>query len=681
MEEFQLEEREERAEAVDSEGVPSVDLSGCKLKKGQMPRVKTLLKKYNNVFSKTPNDRGLKDLVEHRIDTGDARPIKQAARRQPFNYVRSRERRFKTYVANRVNEIRDSSTPELWHHVPGKLNPADLASRGQSVKSFKKSEQWFRGPDFLWQAEGCWPNAEVSALPEDDPEIKQKKLVGVIAVGERPPVVNGRPLVDRLIHRYFSWNKLLRLVAILRKFVGYLKDKSNVRREITTEELKGAELAVIKYVQGSEYAEEIADLQRCGRVKNTSPLKKLRPVLIDGILRVGGRLALAPISEDSKHPIILPKTNRVAEMLVLHFHQDTAHAGQEHVLARLHERFWIPKIRSKVRSMLRSCIGCPKRHAKKMIQVMAKLPDFRLAVYDPPFTRTGTDYFGPMLVKRGRSQVKRWGVLFTCLNTRAVHLEVAESLDTSSFLNALRRFTGRRGQPSDIWSDNGTNFVGRQRELKEALAEWNQHQIDRELLQKGIRWHFQPPVAPYHPGVWECLVRSVKLALTAILGQSLVVDEVLHTALVEVEATLNSRPLCKSSEDPSDDEVPTPNHFLMQRRAVALPPGEFHDTDQLHRKRWRQSQILANHFWKRFIKEYLATLQERSMWQFEQRNLKVRDLVLVADDDKTRGHWPMGLVSAVFPGDDGSVRVVEVKRGENHLKRPVHKLCLLEESD
>ncbi|XP_064632677.1 uncharacterized protein LOC135490994 [Lineus longissimus] len=207
----------------------------------------------------------------------------------PKSYVRSRERRFKTYVANRVGEIRDSSTPEQWHHVPEKkLNLADLASRGQSVKSFKKSEQWFRGPDFLWQAECCWPNAEVSALPEDDPEIKQEKLVGVIAVGDRPQVVNGRPLVDRLIHRYSSWNKLLRLVAILRKFVGYLKDKSKVRREITTEELKGAELAVIKYVQGSEYAEEIADLQRCGRVKNTSPFKKLRPVLIDGILRVGG---------------------------------------------------------------------------------------------------------------------------------------------------------------------------------------------------------------------------------------------------------------------------------------------------------------------------------------------------------------------------------------------------------
>jgi hypothetical protein len=172
--------------------------------------------------------------------------------------------------------------------------------------------------------------------------------------------------------------------------------------------------------------------------------------MVDGVLRVGGRLAKAPISFDSKHPIILPGGHHVSEMVIRHFHQQAAHAGQEHVLGKLREQFWIMKARITVKKILHSCIGCRKRHARLMTQVMAKLPDYRLVVYDPPFTRTGVDYFGPLYTKRGQSTVKRWGVLFTCLNVRAVHLEIAESLDISSFLNVLRRFMGRRGQPEDM---------------------------------------------------------------------------------------------------------------------------------------------------------------------------------------------------------------------------------------
>jgi hypothetical protein len=190
--------------------------------------------------------------------------------------------------------------------------------------------------------------------------------------------------------------------------------------------------------------------------------------------------------------------------------------------------------------------------------------------------------------------------------------------------------------------------------LKEALLEWNQQQITDELAQKWIQWHFQPPTASQMSGVWERLVKSVKSALKALLSQSCVNDDVLATTFVEAERILNSRPLCKVSDVPKDDEVLTPSHFLLQKPCAALPPGTFVDTDKYHRKQWKHGQLLANLFWKRWIQEYLPALQQRAKWRKEARNVKEDDLVFIADDDTPRGQWPMARVTKV-PGHDGQV--------------------------
>ena len=316
-----------------------------------------------------------------------------------------------------------------------------------------------------------------------------------------------------------------------------------------------------------------------------------------------------------------------------------------------------------------------------MEQMMADLPTFRTTAFEPCFTHTGVDLFGPLNAKRGRVVVKRWGVLFTCLNSRAVHLELASSLETDCFINVLRRFISRRGTPKTIHSDNGTNLVGAAREIKEAIAAWNEKQIQDQLLQKGCQWVFQPPKASHASGVWERLIRSTRVALRAILGNSLVDEEVLATVLTEVEAILNSRPLCAASDDPDDQEPLTPNHLLLQKAVHNLPPGSFVKEDLFSRKKWRQAQILADHFWKRWVKEYVLSLQERQKWQRPRRNADVGDLVLLVDDCLPRSQWRMGRVKAVFPSKDGLVRSVEVKTGaSSSLVRPIQKLCLLEES-
>ena len=313
-------------------------------------------------------------------------------------------------------------------------------------------------------------------------------------------------------------------------------------------------------------------------------------------MRVGGRITDAPIAFYAKFPMFVPPKHHVAQLLIASFHQKLLHAGQNHILAHLREKFWIPNGRSPVSKVVRLCMTCQKQRAATMEQMMSALPAFRTTAYEPCFTYTGVEYFGPLNVKKGRSVVKRWGAIFTCMNSRAIHLELATSLEADCFINVFRRFVNRRGPPKFMYSDNGTNFVCPEREIRQAIENWNQCQIRDELLQRGCQWVFQPPTASHASGVWERLIRSTRTALKAILGETLAEEDVPATVLTEVEATLNSRPLCAVSDDPNDLQPLTPNHLLLQRTISGLPPGTFVKDDMLLRKKWRQTQILANHF-------------------------------------------------------------------------------------
>ena len=176
-------------------------------------------------------------------------------------------------------------------------------------------------------------------------------------------------------------------------------------------------------------------------------------------------------------------------------------------MALVRQTFWISRGKSFVRKIINDCLHCKRRRAKPNVPVMASLPKEQLALCEPPFTNTGVDYFGPMNVKRGRVTEKRWGCLFTCLTTRAVHLELAGDLSTDSFIMALRRFRGRRGNPRTIRSDNGTNFVGANRELIEALKSLSEERITGELAQEGITWYFNPPSSPHMGEILESVVK------------------------------------------------------------------------------------------------------------------------------------------------------------------------------
>lgn len=463
---------------------------------------------------------------------------------------------------------------------------------------------------------------------------------------------------------------------------------------ISVEEMHSAEIEVLKYVQSQSFSEELVCLldnesevelkksvrASCARsVKNSSTIAKLDPVLRDGLLCVGGRLRCAPIEQELRLPVILPKKHHVVDLIVRHYHLLSGHSGQEYVPSLIRKSYWIIKGRVTVRRVLSRCFSCRRRQAPSGAQRMADLPAERVTPDKSPFTFVGVDCFGPFWVKRARSQVKRYRVLYTCLATRAIHLEVAQSMDSDSFVNSMRRFIARRGIPEVMRSDNGSNFIGGNKELREAISKCNESQIHEFLLQRNIKWLFNPPSGSHFGGVWERCIRTVRKILVALMKEQPLDDEGLTTLMCEVESVVNGRPITKSSDDPSDSEALTPNHLLLLRSCPKLPPGVFRKEDAYSRRRWRQIQYFADVFWRRWIREYLPQLQERQKWAYPSRNFAVNDIVLVVDDRVSRSSWPLGRITGVrMKSMDGHVRSVTVKTTTSQYERPVDKIVLLE---
>ena len=565
-----------------------------------------------------------------------------------LGYIRNEKARYNTFVANRVALIREYSSPSQWNYVPTHQNPADEASRGLDGDALLECESWRNGLEFLWKSQSEWPPQPDSySIDDTDAEVKQVSC-GATASHQDS-------IFSRFMTYFSDWFRLRRVVAVLRRTVlGWKYSVSGDQKGVdprsvplNASDIKAAEMVVLRWSQQVHYPEEIKSLKAGSRLKQ-GKLARLSPVLVQDVLRVGGRLKNSSVSEDTKFPIIISPESPVAESIIRSIHLQMGHGGREQVLSRLRERYWVVQANALTRRVLSKCVVCRRSFGNSLTQMMADLPSDRVSPDLPPFTNTGVDFFGPFHVKQGRSLVKRYGVLFTCLVTRAVHIEMAVSLDTDAFVNALRRFIARRGQVKSMRSDNGTNFVGAERELREAIRGWNQSKIASFLLQRSIDWTFNTPAASHHGGSWERLIRSTRRILAGLLKEQTLIDDGLRTLLSEVESILNSRPLTRSSSDPNDLICLTPNHLLLLKDQPSLPIGVFVKEDSYVRRRWRQVQYLSDLFWKRWVREYLPFLQEKQKWLFPKRNVQVGDIVLVVDPSAPRGSWPLGKVQAVF---------------------------------
>lgn len=346
------------------------------------------------------------------------------------------------------------------------------------------------------------------------------------------------------------------------------------------------------------------------------------------------------------------------------------------------------KWRNTVRLILHKCVKCHRFNSRAGQQLMANLPEAR-ARPSKVFSHVGVDYAGPFWVKmsngRGSKAYKGYVSLFICMSTKAIHLELVSELTAKAFIAAFKRFTAGRGQVSDLYSDNGTNFVLANKLLNCDVSKRKSEneKICDAIASKNINWHFNPPAAPSFGGLWEAGVRSMKQHLKKTIGEAKLCYEEFITILTQVEACLNSRPLCPVSNDSNDLEVLTPAHFLVGRQLTANPEPSLLNRNENTLGRWQLVQKMTQHFWRRWQDEYLVQLQQRPKWATAKKNVQVGQLVLITNDNQPPTQWPLGRIPSVHPGTDGAVRVVSIKTKSDHIKRPILRISPLpiEEAD
>ncbi|XP_072937318.1 uncharacterized protein [Epargyreus clarus] len=594
---------------------------------------------------------------EHRTEA--ARTIYWTDSMTVVHWVRHDAKRYTPFVAHRLGEISELTQKEEWRWVPTHENVADDATRFTSA-TITAGDRWFRGPDFLRLPEDQWPKEKSE---DEDP---QEEVVLHVAAST--------PNDDEWLPdpaRVSKYETLVRAAARVLAFVDICRRRAT-RMEF--QHIEKAEEALIRRAQRDSFPEELQLLKKEKAITKTSRLFRLDPILEDGILKIRGRIGAATAPTAMKRPVILDGRHHITRLLVQREHCAAGHANRERVTNDLRQRYWIVHLRPTVRAIERDCALCKRRKARPQVPATGDLPRERLEPFKRPFSYCGIDYFGPMVVKVGRRREKRWGALFTCLTTRAVHLEIVPSLSTNSAIMAMRRMAARRGWPRTMYSDNATNFRGADKELRAAYEEWAPALRD-EGLSHRMEWRYIPPGAPNQGGAWERMVRSVKSALTATLNEKVPAEEVLHTLLTEAEYSINARPLTYVSVDPNDPEALTPNHFLLGSSAGLPYTGPCNEAD---RRTWRTSMALADQFWQRWVREYLPTLVPRGDSSGVERRLKSGDVVIIVDHTLPRNVWPMGVVERVYEGPDGGVRVADVRTKTGVFKRPVRKLVVME---
>ena len=315
---------------------------------------------------------------------------------------------------------------------------------------------------------------------------------------------------------------------------------------------------------------------------------------------------------------------------------------------------------------------------------MAPLPAERVQIA-PPFTNIGLDFTGPLYLKvKGTITSKAYVCIFICEDTRAVHLELLNSMTTEDFLQAFRRMANRRGMAKVIHSDNQTTFHKAAKVFKAStqrikLTKIDPNVVEEKLASQGVSWKFITERASHRGGHWERVCRQLKEPLRKVLGRAFLNYTEMLTVLTDIEALINSRPLTYIGDDIRDGRVITPALLAIGRDPESPSDNLPKKAEVSLSERYRYQQRIQNHFWSRWLQEYLPGLTVRQKWFKDEKPLKEKDVVLISEDNIPRGKWRIGKVAETFPGKDGRIRTVRVQTKKGMINRPVQKLHLLEE--
>ncbi|XP_062538640.1 uncharacterized protein LOC134206911 [Armigeres subalbatus] len=585
-----------------------------------------------------------------------------------------------TYVANRVAHVQELTPRPTYEYkyVPTSHNPADLVSRGLYPENLIGNSFWWHGPQFLQQC-----NYEEETIQEviDLPEVK---VAAVVTTEER------QLEYDRIFKRFSSFRKLQRIFAYVIRFVNRARKRfPNTAQEVrpTVAELRSSLQAIVYMMQQQRLLQDIHEVRKkqgtneryIGRLRSLNPW-----VDSSGILRVNGRIKHANVSYEQRCPAILPADHHVTEILIQATHDENLHVGPSGTLSVLRQRYWILNGRSVIRKQLRKCLRCLRVNPPETKLFMGDLPHCRVT-QALPFERTGVDFAGPIFVRKGNPRkpvyCKAYVSLFVCMVTKCIHIELVSNLTTAAFVAALQRFVARRGIPTDMYSDNATNFAGANSELHELYnllrQELTLEAIQEFCLPKEINWHFIPPRSPHLGGLWEAGVKSAKYLIKRTAGDAKLTEEEWNTLLTQIEGILNSRPLVPQTADPDDYNVITPGHLLIGRPLTAIPEPSYDHLKPGTLSRWQHIQKMRADFWRRWSTDYLSELQQRRKWSKQHTEVKVGDLVVLKEDNVPPMQWKLGRVVDTHPGPDAVTRVVTVKTPVGVYKRSTAKIALL----
>ena len=602
-------------------------------------------------------------------------------------WLDGRTRAHPVFIQNRVTFILERTQPRQWHHVPTADNPADCASRGITPQELLHHPLWWEGPS--------WLRKDPVPMPKQPP---RKELLDV----HHPVnmVVPQVTLAEHLCNMSANYSCLVSSTAWWLRFYNNLRptnaSPSPVAGEstsliLTGTERRAAELWLLKQSQILLFSPERAAVLKGKTLSRSSKLNALHPFLdAKQILRVGGRLANSSLAPSQQHPIISDARDPLIQKWFHHLHLTLSHCGPSLLLCAAGAKLHVLGARRLSRAVCSRCITCKRRqpHLQNLQHpLMGDLPSPRV---NPtiPFSHTGMDFAGPFTIKKGHTRkpvlIDAHICVFICMTFKAIHLEVVSDQTTDAFKAALLRFISRRNCPLHLYSDNGPNFTGARHNLNKLYTLLRQQTANEEIQQflsshHSITWHNTPPRSPHFGGLWESAVKSMKTQLKKVIGETRLTFEELTTVACQVEACLNSRPLLPLTSHSQDGlSTLTASHFLLFKTPAAYPEDpRIPDRPDLL-KSWNCCQAMVQHFWARWSREYLNSLQARTKWQSKQPNLQPEDIVILRPE---KGHfstyWPLARVLQVFPGWDNTVRVVLVKTSTGTFKRAVTRLSLL----
>ena len=593
------------------------------------------------------------------------------------------EKKLKQFVAHRIQEITQTFPTTLWNYCPTKDNPADLLTRGTASAALS-TPLWTNGPSWL-SDESRWPqwNPTLTLHLQTD-DVNTDRLT---PMDPTEPLTGIHKIID--ISKYSTLTKLLRVTSYVLRIITNLRDSATKQTgPLSVNELNIAQFRWIFNCQQQQYPREIQHLKSDRRNKKCPTLVRQLQLFLDdrGYLRCGGRIHNAPVSNTTKFPYLLPSRHTLTTLIVLATHATQLHGGVNRTVTALRQRFWITSARRFARSVLRTCVTC-KRVCGKPYSTPdpPPLPKSRTQLA-PPFTVTGVDFTGALYVRTKSGEEKAYICLFTCANTRAIHLEVVSDLSEESFLQAFRRFVSRRSLPEMMILDNASTYLSAASEIEQLVKSTT---VQDTLRYRGTTWQFIPKRAPWYGGFWERLIGLTKMTMKKVLGRTFVSLTSLQTIATEIEAVLNDRPITYMSSDVSDPEPLTPAHLLYGRRIVPLPypttdgseiddPTYGETTGTSLRTRVTQHAQMLQHFQHRWRQEYLTSLRElhRTNGKNEQC-IKVGDIVLI-HDDIPRLKWKMAVVEQLIQGRDGYTRAANIRYNGGRTNRPITKLYPLE---